>query len=159
MRHAMIVVVSLAMTVAACGGDGETSGKGLDRFVGIWSPSSGMLTATCNGRVFPEPVTENLIWQTGSSSDLIQSLGESCVLRANVAGGTASLATQSSCTTNGVDSYGYPFTDVFNFGAYTFVLGADGLTATENLSGNVVETIAGQSINCSFNQTAAYQKQ
>jgi hypothetical protein len=137
--------------------------KNLGRFIGIWSPTSGTFTMTCNGSTSTGQVTDNVTWAMGATSDLVQALGgSSCVLRANVMAGTATIPSAQTCRVSGVDpSSGDSITDRYEFTAYTFVLSADALTANENLSGTLTETddTLGLSVNCTFTQTASYQKQ
>lgn len=137
--------------------------KNLGRFIGIWSPTSGTFTMTCNGSTSTGQVTDNVTWAMGATSDLVQALGgSSCVLRANVTASTASIASEQTCRVSSVDpGTGDAITDRYEFNAYTFVLSADALTASENLSGTLTETddTLGLSVNCTFTQTASYQKQ
>jgi hypothetical protein len=154
---ALLVTFSLAGT--ACG---SSSGKDTSKFVGIWAPTSGITTQTCNGTSTTSPVSGNVTWTTGSSSDLVQEVSSTCVLHANVSGEVASEDGTQTCTSTGTDpTTGDSLTDVFTISNYTFTLTSD-TAASENASGNLVETdnTTGLSINCTESETGAtYTKQ
>jgi hypothetical protein len=155
----MLLVLLTTTTFAACGGGDEGYGKvNVAAFTGVWTPTGGTSTWTCNGQSTSEQVTGTVTWTAGSSSDLV-SADDSCVLRANIAGSTASLVPPSTCTASGVDSYGYSYTTTTNLTGYTFALGADKLTASESASATVTVTEAGQTVTCGLTETASYQKQ
>ncbi len=87
-------------------------------------------------------------------------LGSNCVFHANVTATTATGVAGQSCTITTTES-GDSVTDVMNFSSYTFSLSADHATANENFSGTAVITdnTAGNTLNCTFTQTASYSKQ
>jgi hypothetical protein len=153
----MLLVVLTTMTLGACGG-GDGGGR-VSAFVGVWLPTGGTSTSMCEGQSSTDQVTETLTWAAGSSSDLVRTLGDSCVLRANIMSSTASLASPAICTFNGADSYGYAYTTTTSLTGYTFALGADGLTASENMSATIAFTAGGQTVNCAYTESASYQKQ
>jgi hypothetical protein len=49
-------------------------------------------------------------------------------------------------------------TSTFTFTGYTFVVAADGHTATENASGSFTFIAGGASVVCSFSETGSYEK-
>jgi hypothetical protein len=146
----------VGLLVASVGGMGcGSSGSGgeVTKFAGIWHPSSGTVTLICPTGTTTVTVTDNLTWTKGASSDLVQtSAGTSCVLNADITGGTATALPSQSCTETGT------LTLVINLSAYTFSLGADGQTATESTSGSAVESEAGASQTCTYSESAIYSK-
>jgi hypothetical protein len=149
------ILIGLTLTLGACGSGG---GSNVNKFVGVWSPSSGTYTITCAGMAAStSQVTDTLTWTTGTSSDLVQTIpGTSCVLHADVTSLTATAASGQTCQ---VSSGGV--THRLTIMAYTFALGADGLTGSENYSGTDAATVdaTGQTLNCNFTQQASYAKQ
>jgi len=153
MRNAitMLGLVS-AMSLSACGGD---KGDDLGRFVGTWSATSGNYNVVCPGYA-PDtyPVSGNVVWNTGVSSDLVVTDTGGCAITADVRGSTASGDPGKSCTSpDGVGGL-----QTITLASYTFVIAPDGRTATENASGNITDVAAGVSIVCTFNENASYQK-
>lgn len=153
--------VTLSLAAAACGG---SDGKDLNKFIGVWAPTSGTYTQTCatdpaNSGIYQ--VTGTDTWTTGTTSDLVQTVpGNACVFHADVSADTASGAPAGqTCTVNVTN--GDAFTEVSTYSAYTFVVSPDGATATENYSGTLVLTdnTEGWFDNCTFTQTASYAKQ
>ena len=154
MRHT-IMILGMAMTTAlgACGG--ESGGDEVRRFLGTWHPVSGTFTTTCPGYTpITEPVTTNLVWSRGVGADLVSTDGSPCAWMADVTNATAAGVPGQSCTVP--DGAGGTYT--FSFSGYTFVVGADGQTATENGSGQVSYVGGGLSVLCTFTATASYQK-
>jgi hypothetical protein len=167
-RMMMTMVVAASVVLGACdggGGNGNGDGDGdggdrVKRFVGVWVPTSGTMSAVCNGVSSSGPVTGALTWQAGSTSELLQATDDGCVIRADVHASTAVLDGAASCTDTFVDDSGGSVTTVRSISAYTFALRPDGLTATENLMGTVVSTYStGQSITCTVTGSASYRKQ
>jgi hypothetical protein len=161
MRNSLkTLLVASFLTAGACGGGSE--GKNLGAFVGVWTPTSGNIMYACAGQSVTAPSTA-LTWAVGTSSDLIQTApGSSCVMHADISSDTATETGTQTCVIPSVDSYGDSITDSLSFTAYTFVLGTDGKTATENFSGTVLETdnTVGTSTTCTMSETgASYQKQ
>ena len=148
----MLAIATLAGSLQACSSGG---GSGGGKFIGTWHPSSGTVTTTCPGLgTSTDPVTTNLIWAMGVSSDLVQTdPSTSCVLSANITGSTAS-GSGPPCSFS--DQMGGTFT--LTISTYTFALAADGQTAQENGSGTLVDNNGGVSVTCSLSETAAYQK-
>jgi hypothetical protein len=135
------------------GGRGDSGGKNPQLFIGTWQPTSGTETLNCAGQVQTSPVTDNTIWQAGTTSDLLQPPDSSgCPFLANVSGNTAIGVPGQSCsqTMNGT-------TLTLTVTSYSFTVGASGTTATEAGSGNAVAT-APISISCTFTETATYSK-
>lgn len=161
MRHT-IMILGMAMTTAlgACGGgdSGGDSGGGdnLGRFVGTWQPVSGTVTTTCSGyEPSTDPIVANVIWSRGVGADLVSTdVSTSCATMADVAGSTASGLPGQTCSFP--DGQGGTYT--FTLSGYTFVLAPDARTATENASGQASYVGGGQSVICTLNATASYQK-
>jgi hypothetical protein len=153
------ILIGLTLTLGAC--SSGSGGGNVNKFVGVWAPSSGTFTVTCAGQSSTSQVTDTVTWASGTTSDLVQTVpGTSCVFHADVTALTATGVPGQTCSvesTNGGDS----ITDRLAFTAYTFSLSADGLTGNESYSGTDMETdnTTGQSINCTFTQTAQYSKQ
>jgi hypothetical protein len=154
------LLVASLLTAGACGGGSE--GKDLAAFVGVWTPTSGNIMYTCAGQSVTSPSTA-MTWADGTSSDLIQPVpGSSCVMHADIAANTATETGTQTCVVSTSNDYGDAITESFSFTAYTFVLGSDAKTATENFSGTVLETddTLGTSTTCTMSETgASYQKQ
>ena len=153
------LLVASLLTAGACGG---SDGKDLAAFVGVWTPTSGNVMYTCAGQSVTAPSTA-VTWAVSSSSDLIQTApGSSCVMHADISANTATETGTQSCVVQTTSDYGDSITESFSFTAYTFVLGSDGRTATENFSGTLLETddTVGTSTTCTMSETgASYQKQ
>ncbi len=156
------ILVSLVLTAGACGGGSD--GKDLSRFAGVWSPTAGTTTVTCSGASQTSAVTGNVTWAMGTSSDLIQTVsGSSCVIHADVEGDTASGVGTQTCVWDSTDAYyGDSLSTSISLTAYTFVIGSDGHTATENFSGTLLQTdnSTGLNTSCTYSETAgSYQKE
>lgn len=153
------MLIGLTLTLGACGSGG--GGGNVNKFVGVWGLSGGTFTFTCAGQATTSQATGNVTWAVGATSDLVQTIPDTqCVFHANVAGMTASGVPGQTCIVN-TNTGGDSITDQLSFTAYTFSLSADGLTATENYSGNDAKTdnTSGASENCTFTQQASYSKQ
>ena len=157
MRNTIMMLgmtMAMAMAASACGG-GESGGEQFARFVGTWRPVSGTVTRSCPGYAAEtSPVTENLIWSPGVGADLISTDSTSCSLMANVTSATAASVPGQSCS--GPAGQGGTYT--LAFGGYTFVISADGRTATENGSGQITFVSGGATLICTFTGTASYEK-
>ena len=155
MRHTiMMLAMTMAMTASACGG-GESGGDEFARFVGTWRPVSGTVTTNCPGYAAEtDPITENLVWSPGVGADLVSTDSTSCTMMANVTKSTAASVPGQSCTLP--DGQGGTYTMAFS--GYTFVISADGRTATENGSGQITFVGGGASLICTFTGTASYEK-
>ncbi|HEY5283912.1 MAG TPA: hypothetical protein VIM14_14065 [Polyangia bacterium] len=140
----------LVATSAACGSNDTTTHA--SSFVGTWHPTSGTTTLTCAGTPSTSSVTDNLTWGAGVGADLVQTSG-SCMLKANVTSSTASALPSQTCT----EAAGTA-TVVLAVAAYTFSLSADGLTATESVSGSATVSQGGLTETCTFSGLASYQK-
>ena len=153
------LLVASLLTAGACGG---SDGKDFAAFVGVWTPTSGNVLFTCAGQSVTAPSTA-VTWALSSSSDLIQTApGSSCVMHADTSDNTATETGTQTCVVQTTSDYGDSITKSFSFTAYTFVLGSDGKTATENFSGTLLETddTVGTSTTCTMTETgASYQKQ
>jgi hypothetical protein len=174
-RHVTAIVVplmSLGLAVffqASCGsGNGASAGaracsSGSDggedtcQFIGTWPVSSGTIALTCGGQVTTIQVTGDEVWQTGTTSDLLQPAAfgvAGCVLLANVAGDMATALPNQACTTTMGSQ-----TVKLTIATYTFILGSNnGTTATENASGTGTVTVNGTSETCTYTETATYTK-
>jgi hypothetical protein len=151
----LLAIAMMAGSLQACSSSGNGGGASASKFIGTWHPTSGTVTTTCPGLgTDTSAVVDNIIWAMGVSSDLVQTdPSTSCVLTAHITGSTAA-GTGAPCTV----SDGAGGTATITITSYTFVLGADGQTGTENGSGTVVDNNGGVSITCTLSETAAYQK-
>ncbi len=153
------ILIGLTFTLGACGSG--SGGGNVNKFVGVWSPTAGTFTFTCAGQPTTSQASGNVVWTAGTTSDLVQTIPDTqCVFHADVTGTTASGVPGQTCIVN-TNTGGDSITDQLSFIAYTFSLSADGLTATENYSGNDAKTdnTTGASENCTFTQQASYSKQ
>jgi hypothetical protein len=154
MRHTIMMLgMTMAMAASACGS--ESAGDQFARFVGTWRPVSGTTTTICPGYT-PEtaPVTTNLVWSPGVGADLVSTDATSCAWMADVTNQTAAGVPGQSCITP--DGQGGTYTVVVS--GYTFVISADGRTATENGSGQITYVGGGATVICTFTGTASYEK-
>lgn len=155
MRNAMKMVgLVTVLALSACGGG--QSGDELGKFTGTWRATAGTITTTCPGYgTYTDALTGNTVWSEGVSSDLVSvSALVTCPLTADVNSSTASGVPGQTCT--GSDGAGGTTTVTLN--GYTFVVSADGHTATENASGQITVVADGASVVCSFNETGSYEK-
>jgi hypothetical protein len=156
----VVAVGSFLAGIGACGGssssgsDSGTGASGLSRFVGTWHPTSGNTTITCAGTPYISAVTDNLTWGAGVGADLVQTTGP-CVFKANVTASTGVGLPSQSCSMNTASG-----TVTIALAAYTFSLGADGLTATESESGSATgnNPTTGATVTCTYSESASYQK-
>jgi hypothetical protein len=158
------LLIAFSLTAGACGG--SEGGKDLEKFIGVWSPTSGTYNQLCptdDNNTFSAQVNTSDTWTKGATSDLVQSSpDDSFVLHADVSADTASASpTGQTYSLNGTTSTGGPVTQTFTFTAYTFVISPDGLTASENFSQTLVMNFSAQGIvdNCTITQAASYTKQ
>jgi hypothetical protein len=113
------------------------------------------VTVVCPGNQATYVLTANAVWSAGVSSDLVSTPGlGSCPLAADVSNATASGVPGQTCT----DSDGAGGTVTTSLTTYTFVVSADGHTATENLSAQLTIVDQGAAVVCTANQTGSYQK-
>jgi hypothetical protein len=128
------------------------SGSVLQTFLGTWTLGSGTITLTCSGLNMVNPVTGNIVWQAGTSSDLMEPANSSstgCVLLASASGKTATASPNQTCNKGGMD---------LMLTGYTFVVGAGGTTATETGNGTETITTGGVGTSCTYAETATYTK-
>lgn len=140
-------------SVTATNSDGgDAGGKDLQTFVGTWTLVSGTTTLTCSGVVTTEQVTTNVVWQVGTTSDLIQpadTAASGCDLLANVSGKVATALPNQTCGKMGTD---------LTISMYTFTVASSGTSATESSSGTRVVSTAGVGMTCTYTETATYTK-
>ena len=162
---AAVVASLLALGSAGCGSGGLATGdagenggngdggKNLSLFIGTWQPTSGSETVTCAGQAQTDTITDNTVWQMGTSSDLVQPPDSSgCSLLANVSGNTATALPHQSCTQTMTG-----LTLTLTVTSYTFTVAAGGTTATEMASGTAV-TSGTASLTCTVTESAMYKK-
>lgn len=134
-------------------GDKGDGGKNLQLFIGTWQPTSGSETLNCTGQPQTDSITDNTIWQMGTTSDLVQPPDSSgCPLLANVSGNTATALPSQSCTESMSG-----LTLVLTVKSYTFTVAAGGTTATESASGTAVTTGVA-ALSCTVTESATYKK-
>ena len=153
-RLAALLTVVAAGLLAACGSVTSTvnsdGGKDLTGFLGTWTLVSGTTTVTCAGVATPSAVTGNVVWQAGTTSDLIQpadSSASGCDLLANVSGNTAAALPNQTCNKMGTD---------LTISSYTFAIGPSG--ATETANGTKTVSTSGVGATCTYSETATYTK-
>jgi hypothetical protein len=164
-------VVVLTLGLAACDGqldDGagavnagiDTNAgslDGRDAFVGTWLAMSVDMTTTCADNVAEANATIiSLTWNKGAGGELFAAGGGgSCPLTVHVMDATASAVAGQGCATSD-GAYGVHIVERAGF---TFVLGADGQTASAESSGTVVYDEGGTIVmNCSYHDSSTYRK-
>jgi len=149
-----VLAVTLSLAGAACGS--SSGGKDLSKFKGTWQPTTYMATITCGGTPTVENTGDNVTWNSGISTDLVQTdPTTNCVLDANVTGETASATSGQTCAIQ--DANGDNI--LLNVSQYTFSLSADGQTATEAASGTANVTFTdGSAEVCQYSESASYHK-
>jgi hypothetical protein len=167
----LTTIVCLTLGLAACDGQmddragavgagSDTNAGALDArdaFVGTWQAMSSDMTASCAHDVSEANATiTSLTWTKGAAGELVAAgAGGSCPLRMQVVGSTASAVAGQGCATSD-GAYGFHIVERAEF---TFVLGADGQTASVESSGTVVYDEGGTiALNCSYQDSATYQK-
>jgi hypothetical protein len=92
----------LVLALVGCGGGGSGGGStpsDLDRFVGTWTVTTGMLMATCKG--LPVPISTMLMGdqqvEKGTDSDLAFNVQPKCKLLLDVSGDTATVRPGQPC--------------------------------------------------------------
>ncbi len=153
-RTSFAFAAALLALTAACSGSTTSSGSGLSAssFIGTWKATSGTITLNCGGQTSTSTITGDVVWAAGTNGGIVQT--GSCNLTATISGSTAS-ASNESCTEMDSTTGG---TIQLQLTSYTFAVSADDKTATENGSGSASETISGQSVTCTYSETASYQK-
>jgi hypothetical protein len=151
MTKQYVILGILSLTVAFGAGCGSSDGFGREEdFVGTWQYTSGTRTTTCAGQSQTEIATGNLALSTGISSDLVM-VDETCSLRFDIIGNTASLIPGQSCNaiSNG-SSMSIAFT--------ALTITVDALIADMSRSATI--TVAGPTgtIACTYTETAKLQK-
>jgi hypothetical protein len=149
----LVAIGVLGVTLQACDDGGDR--RALGRFTGTWRAVSGTQTTVCPGFApSTAPITPNVVWTEGLTSDLVQTHSDGlCVINADVTGDTASgqgppcIVTESDGTTLTLTVSGY-----------TFVLSADGQTASESGTASLLLNSGGASVNCTITLNAVYQK-
>jgi hypothetical protein len=141
-------------SVTSTNSDGgvDVAGKDLQTFIGTWTLGSGTTMQTCAGVVTTQQVTTDVVWQAGTTSDLIQpadSAASGCDLLANVSGKVATALPGQSCGKMGTN---------LMISMYTFTVAASGTSATESSSGTRVVSTAGVGMTCTYTETATYTK-
>jgi len=155
------LAVLVATAAAGCGsvtsaspdGGGPADGGNiLQTFLGTWTLGSGTITLTCSGLNMVSAVSGNIVWQAGTTSDLMEPANSSstgCVLLASASGRTATALPNQTCGKGGMD---------VTLTGYTFVVGASGMTATETGNGTETVTTGGVGTSCTYAETATYTK-
>jgi hypothetical protein len=147
----MTAAACLGGALTACGGGGDEAE--MAKFTGTWSAVSGTTTLSCPDGTIATPVSGQVQWSKGVSTDLVQS-SPPCVIDANVLGSTAT-GTGPACTFD--DAAGN--TDTLTVTSYTFVVAPDGQTAEENGAGSVLANAPnGATETCTMSETASYQR-
>jgi hypothetical protein len=145
-------VTSTANSDGGVDGGVDVARKDLQTFIGTWTLGSGTTTLTCSGVVTTEQVTKNVVWQTGTTSDLMQpadSAASGCDLLANASGKIATASPNQTCSKMGTD---------LTISMYTFTVGSNGTSATESSSGTKTVSTAGVGTTCTYTETATYTK-
>lgn len=158
-RHAIVAACLIVGFSLGCGGSsGLGSGDAgiLQIFIGTWHPTTGSQTVTCAGQAMTDTNISDTIWQQGTTSDIVQPPDSSsgCALLANTSGRIATALPNQSCSqTMSGETLRLTVT------SYTFtVADSPGTTATEAGTGSAVLTTGGQSVTCSFTESASYTK-
>jgi hypothetical protein len=171
MKALIKTVVCLTLGLAACGGQSDdvagaagaasntntSSADGRDAFVGTWQAMSSDMTTSCADNVPEANATiTSLTWSKGTGGELVAAgASGSCPLSAQVMGSMASAAAGQGCATSD-GAYGF---HIVERDLFTFVLGADGQTASLESSGSVVYDEGGTVVmSCSYHDSASYQK-
>jgi hypothetical protein len=142
------------------GSGGSPSSSKLAPFLGTWTATSGTLTLTCPG-IAPSntDATGSETWSPGTASDLVAIGFEStCNFNANVSGKVATGLPRQVCNESSTATNGDAITQSLTFTSLTFVVSADGATATQKFSGTdlYTDTTTAQSLTCTFSETAEY---
>jgi hypothetical protein len=142
-----------SVTAASPDGGGLADGGSiLQTFLGTWTLGSGTITLTCSGLNMFSQVSGNIVWQAGTSSDLMEPANSSstgCLLLASASGKTATALPNQTCNKGGMD---------LTLTGYMFVVGASGMTATETGNGTEAVTTGGVGTSCTYAETATYTK-
>jgi hypothetical protein len=172
MKAIMKTVLCLTLGLAACDGQSDdvaaaaagaardtntSSADGRDAFVATWHAMSSDMTTTCADNVAEANATiTSLTWTKGAGGELVAAgASGSCPLTAQVMGSTASAADGQRCATSD-GAYGF---NIVERDGFTFVLGADGQSASVESSGTVVYDEGGTIVmSCSYRDSATYQK-
>ncbi len=160
-RFAALVAMAACGVLAGCGsvtssansdGGVDVAGTDLQTFIGTWTLVSGTTMLTCSGVVMTEQVTMNVVWQAGTTSDLMQpadSTASGCALLANASGKIATASPNQTCGKMGTD---------LTISMYKFTVGSNGTSATESSSGTKTVSTAGVGTTCTYTETATYTK-
>lgn len=151
MRNAIkIVGLALVLTVAACGEGGDVGA-----FVGTWRPTSGGIKKACPGAMpTTEGLARELVWSTGTSSDLASITAFSpCRVRADVGDSAAFGLPDDNCRIAE-----RPGITTVSLNRYAFAIAPNGRSAVESASGQITQVDGGVATTCTFEENGAYTK-
>lgn len=154
-RFAGITFISLAAVLAGCGDDADPSAA----FVGSWMYTSGMGNITCAPLpAMSLPWSGTLTFAKGADGTLevTKAIGDQmCVIKLNVAGGTATAVPGQSCMV-GATVMGTTVTATLRVDTFSFTLAGD--TITEAGSGTATPMGFPIPLTCAFSSMGQLTK-
>jgi hypothetical protein len=136
--------------LASCGSSSsDGSSAGVDKFVGTWKYTSGTITVNCPSPIGTLTASQegNVIVSKGATSDLVV-VNETCSLKFEVTGSTATALPGQSCTY--VDADGTEV-DTFNSAVVTT---PDGVTAHYSATMTAAITADGFAVTCTGSESS-----
>ena len=149
--------VCCSTLVVACGSSSSPqnadASKDIQAFIGTWAVTSGTVTLDCGGQITTAQVTDPTTWMKGTTSDLVQPPDSSgCALQATVSGRTATAEPNQTCSQQAAGN-----SVVITLAMYTFVVGSDQTTASEQGMGTAVVKDT-TTRDCTYSEKATYKK-
>jgi hypothetical protein len=140
-RTARVLGFGLALSVGACGDDGNK--KDPAKFIGTWIADTGTLSPSCSGTALPAQslIGEQLVFTAGTDSDLLVTRG-TCQVKYDITGDVATARPGQTCSaTFNNPLNNMPLGAMFEIAKASFSLVSGGIRGNFEQSGSATLTI------------------